>query len=85
MAYQPMGQEILPATIAVKDFFVADDGPFTPTLVNGQMWRSRHGYPAPPRFRDGKVNVVTIDYAMLGGYNLTLSGQPDLFKVKRVK
>ncbi len=85
MAYQPMGQEILPVTIAVKDFFVADDGSFTLTLVNGQMWRSRHGYPAPPRFRDGKVNVVTIDHAMLGGYNLTLSGQPDLFKVRRVK
>lgn len=85
MAYQPMGQEILPVTIGVKDFFVASDGSFTVTLANGQMWRSRHGYETPPRFREGKVNKVMIDHAMLGGYNLTLLGQPKLYKVERVK
>lgn len=84
MAYQPIGEEILPVTIAVKDFYVPPGGAFTVTLINGQVWRAVHGYTSPPHFRDGETNLVTIDHAMLGGYNLSLRGRPGLYKVERM-
>ena len=85
MAYQPIGQEILPITIGVKEFYVPSGGAFMVTLANGQVWRAVHGYPSPPKFRDGKTNLVTIDHAMLGGHNLSLYGNSVLYKVERVQ
>lgn len=85
MAYQPIGQEILPIVIAVKDYYVPLGGAFMVTLANGQVWRAVHGYQSPPRFRAGKTNYVAIDHAMLGGYNLSLYGNATLYKVERVR
>lgn len=85
MAYQPIGQEILPITIGVKEFYVPSGGAFMVTLANGQVWRAVHGYPSPPKFREGKTNIVVIDHAMLGGNNLSLYGNSVLYKVERVQ
>lgn len=85
MAYQPIGQEILPVTIGVKEFYVPSGGAFMVTLANGQVWRAVHGYPSPPKFREGKTNLVTVDHAMLGGNNLSLYGNSVLYKVERVQ
>ena len=85
MAYQPIGQEILPITIGVKEFYVPSGGAFMVTLANGQVWRAVHGYPSPPKFREGKTNMVVIDHAMLGGNNLSVYGNSVLYKVERVQ
>jgi hypothetical protein len=86
MAYQPIGGEILPVTIAIVSYTVAPSGSFTVTLANGQVWREHdRDFDTPPFRADGR-NVVTITHAMLGGYNLILKGSPGhLYKVVRVK
>jgi len=85
MAYQPIGQEILPITIGVKEFYVPLGGAFMVTLANNQVWRAVHGYTSPPKFREGKANIVVIDHAMLGGNDLSLYGNSTLYKVERVQ
>lgn len=85
MAYQPIGQEILPIVIGVKEYYVPLGGAFMVTLANDQVWRAVHGYTSPPRFREGQTNFVVIDHAMLGGYNLSLYGNSTLYKVERVQ
>ncbi len=85
MAYQPIGEEILPITIAVKEFYVPLGGAFMVTLANGQVWRAVHGYTVPPKFQEGQTNLVSIDHAMLGGHNLSLYGSSTLYKVERVQ
>ena len=85
MAYQEMGAEILPITIGVAEFDINPGGGFEVTLENGQVWREHaRDYDIPP-FRSSHRNVVTIDHAMLGGYNLSLLGYAKLYKVVRVK
>ena len=85
MAYQEMGAEILPITIGVAEFDINPGGGFEVTLENGQVWREHaRDYDIPP-FRSSHRNVVVIDHAMLGGYNLTLMGYAKLYKVVRVK
>ena len=86
MAYQPIGGEVLPITIAIVDYTVAPSGTFTVTLANGQVWREHdRDFDTPPFREDGK-NVVVISHAMLGGYNLVLKSSPGcLYKVVRVK
>ena len=85
MAYQPIGQEILPITIAVRDYTVEPSGSFTVTLANGQVWRERNEHYETPRFDPAGGNVVTIEHGLIGGYNLYLTGSGKPYKVVRVK
>lgn len=86
MAYQPMGQEILPVTIGVADYTVAPSGAFTVTLDNGQVWREHNGNFATPPFKPDGKNIVIIERGLFGSYNLTLKGAyGKLYKVVRVK
>lgn len=86
MAYQPMGQEILPVTIGVADYTIAPSGAFDVTLDNGQVWREHAGNFATPSFRADRKNIVVIERGLFGSYNLTLKGNyGKLFKVVRVK
>lgn len=86
MAYQPMGQEILPVAIGVADYTVAPSGAFTVTLDNGQVWREHNGNFATPPFKPDGKNIVIIEHGLFGSYNLTLKGNyGKLFKVVRVK
>jgi hypothetical protein len=85
MAYQQIGAEVLPLTIGVAAFGINPGGGFEVTLENGQVWQEHaRDYDIPP-FRSDRRNVVTIDHAMLGGYNLTLLGYGKLYKIVRVK
>jgi hypothetical protein len=59
---------------------------FTVILENGQVWRQLEGdttfarwAAAPNRY------LVTISKGMLGSFNLTVTGEPGLFKVRRLK
>lgn len=59
---------------------------FTLTLENGQVWQQLQGDTtfahwggAPNRY------LVTVSKGMLGSYNLTVTGEPGLFKVRRIK
>ncbi len=85
MAYQPIGQEILPITITVADYTVEPNGSFSVTLANGQVWRERNEHFDTPRFDPAGGNVVTIERGMIGGYNLYLKGSGKPYKVLRVK
>ncbi len=85
MAYQPIGQEILPITIGVTDYDIAPGGPFTVTLANGQVWRERAGHTETPPFKAGARNFVTIEHGLIGGYDLYLVGSGRLYKVMRIK
>lgn len=85
MAYQAFGQEILPVTIAVSSFEVAPVGGFTVTLANGQVWTERKEHFDKPPFMAGQANVVTIERALLGGYNLYLKGHGQPYKVQRIR
>ena len=85
MAYQPMGLEILPITIAVTDYDVPMGGQFTVTLANGQVWRERSGHTEVPPFKAGATNLVRIEHGLIGGYDLYLVGYGRLYKVLRVK
>ncbi len=85
MAYQPIGQEILPITIAITSHEIAPRGGFTVTLANGQVWRSRKEHYDKPRFRDDGPNVVTIEHGLLGGFDLYVRGNPGAFKVERIQ
>jgi hypothetical protein len=85
MAYQPLGAEVLPLTIGVAAFGINPGGGFEVTLENGQVWQEHaRDYDIPP-FRSDRRNVVIIDHALLGGYNLALQGYGKLYKVVRVK
>ena len=86
MAYQPIGSEILPLTIGVADYTTGPHG-YTVTLDNGQVWQNYPRLVDAPPFSASEKNVVTINRAMLGGYNLVLKnrGRPQLYKVVRVK
>jgi len=84
MAYQPIGQEILPLTVAVTDFSLGMNG-FTVTLANGQVWQGSYGANPIPPFHHDDTNIVTIDHGMLGGDKLNLRGDSNLYKVVRVK
>jgi hypothetical protein len=84
MAYQPLGAEILPLTIGVADYTTGPQG-YTVTLDNGQVWQNYPRLVQAPPFNAAEKNIVTIDRAMLGGYNLTLRGHGKLYKVVRVK
>ena len=85
MAYQPIGEEILPLTIGVASYDVEPSGSFTVTLDNGQIWQEHPRDFDTPRFRSDSPNIVTIDHGMLGGYNLSLTGDSRMYKVVRVK
>jgi len=85
MAYQPLGQEILPITIAVTDYDVPTGGQFTVTLANGQVWRERNGHTEVPPFKAGATNLVRIEHGLIGGYDLYLVGYGRLYKVMRIK
>ncbi|MEJ0025653.1 MAG: hypothetical protein WDN01_06450 [Rhizomicrobium sp.] len=85
MAYQPIGQELLPITIGVTDYDVAPGGPFTVTLANGQVWRERNGHSETPPFKAGARNFVRIEHGLIGGYDLYLVGYGKLYKVMRIK
>ena len=85
MTYQPIGEEILPLTIAVTDYDVAPSGSFTVTLENGQVWRERNEHFDTPPFKAGGKNYVTIEHGMLGGFNLYLFGSGKIYKVVRIK
>ncbi len=85
MAYQPIGQEILPITIAVTDYDVPAGSPFTVTLANGQVWRERNGHTEVPRFKAAAANVVRIEHGLIGGYDLYLVGYGQIYKVMRIK
>jgi hypothetical protein len=85
MAYQQMGAEVLPITIGVAAFGINPGGGFEVTLENGQVWQEHaRDYDIPP-FRSDRRNVVVIDHAMLGGYNLSLLGYARLYKIVRVR
>lgn len=86
MAYQPIGAEILPLTIGVADFTTGIHG-YTVTLDNGQVWQNYANLPDAPPFSASEKNIVIIDRALLGGYNLTLKdrGRGRLYKVVRIK
>lgn len=86
MAYQAIGAEILPLTIGVADFTTGMNG-YTVTLDNGQVWQNYPRLVDAPPFSASEKNVVTIDRALLGGYNMTLQGRGrgKLFKVVRVE
>ncbi len=85
MAYQPIGQEILPLTIGVTDYDVVPGVPFTVTLANGQVWRERNGHSETPPFKSDGRNYVRIEHGLIGGYDLYLVGYGRLYKVMRVK
>jgi hypothetical protein len=84
LAYQALGAEILPLTIGVADYTTGPAG-YTVTLENGQVWQNYPRLVQAPPFNAGEKNIVTIERAMLGGYNLTLRGHGKLYKVVRVK
>lgn len=84
MAYQPMGQEILPITIGIADYSVTPGG-FTVTLDNGQVWQSRPGHFDSPQFKVGEKNFVVIAHGLIGGYDLSLRGNGKIYKVMRIK
>ncbi len=87
MAFQPIGQEILPVTIGVTELGVAPGtGEFTVTLDNGQVWRKYGHYSDMPRFHLDQKSVVRIEHRLLGGYMLFVvgsSGGP--YAVERIK
>jgi hypothetical protein len=85
MSYQQMGAEVLPITIGIAAFGINPGGGFEVTLENGQVWQEHaRDYDIPP-FRSDRRNVVVIDHAILGGYNLSLLGYAKLYKIVRVK
>jgi len=61
------------------------NGRFVVTLDNGQVWRQIDGDSSEAHFGKDKSYVVTISRGFMGSYNLVISGQTALFKVKRVK
>ena len=85
MAYQGMGQEILPIAIGVARFGPSDSGGFEITLDNGQVWRERNEHYDIPPWRSDERNIVYIERGMLGGYNLYLRPFGKIYKVVRVK
>lgn len=85
MAYQPMGQEILPVAIGVARFGPSDSGGFEITLDNGQVWQERNEHYDIPPWRSDARNIVYIERGMLGGYNLYLRPFGKIYKVVRVK
>ena len=85
MAYQGMGQEILPVAIGVAKFGPSDAGGFEITLDNGQVWRERNEHYDIPPWRSDERNIVYIERGMLGGYNLYLRPFGKMYKVVRVK
>jgi hypothetical protein len=85
MAYQPMGQEILPLAIGVARFGPSDSGGFEVTLDNGQVWQERREHYDIPPWRSDARNIVYIERGMLGGYNLYLRPFGKIYKVVRIK
>ena len=85
MAYQPMGQEVLPITIGVADYTTGPHG-YTVTLDNGQVWQNYPRLVDAPPFSASHKNVVVITRGLLGGYSLYLKGRGgQTYKVVRVK
>lgn len=85
MAYQAMGQEILPVAIGVARFGPSDNGGFEITLDNGQVWQERNEHYDIPPWRSDARNIVYIERGVLGGYNLYLRPFGKIYKVVRVK
>ncbi|HEY4113022.1 MAG TPA: hypothetical protein VGM17_03085 [Rhizomicrobium sp.] len=85
MAYQPLGQEILPVAIGVARFGPSDEGGFEIKLDNGQVWRERNEHYDIPPWRSDARNIVYLERGMLGGYNLYLRPFGKIYKVVRVK
>lgn len=83
MAFQPIGQEILPITIGVADYDITPAG-FTVTLDNGQVWQERGRNDVPP-FKGGAKNFVRLERGLIGGVDLYLKGYGHLYKVRRIK
>ena len=58
---------------------------FTVVLDNGQTWRQINGDNAFAELKlPAQQYAVTIKHGFFGSYNLTIAGQPGLFRVRRI-
>jgi hypothetical protein len=67
----------------LKSFSFTPLGRVIVTLDNGQVWRQIEGDTS--KFRGKEGDTVTIEHAVLSGYNMTISSHTGLIKVRRVK
>jgi len=68
---------------ALKSFSYTPTGRVIVTLANGQVWRQIDGDTSQFRAKEGET--ITIERAILGSYNMTVSSHTRMFKVRRVQ
>jgi hypothetical protein len=61
------------------------DGMFTATLANGQVWRQTSGSPNAHWPHAPSSYHVEISKGMMRTYNFRVAGDPNLYKVRRVR
>jgi len=84
-----MPQAPQPAHVSAKltTFTLDSHGLFTVALANGQVWRQLSGDTTVAHWNPSKSTqyVIMISSGALGSYNLQVQGQPERFKVERLR
>lgn len=79
-------QEVNKITARLTDYMINPYGRFTVFLDNGQIWTQLKGDTDQAHFpKDPRKVTVTVERGVFGSYSMTISGNPKLFKVKRLK
>jgi hypothetical protein len=69
----------------IASYNIGPDGLFTATLANGEVWRQTSGTGQVRWTRNPALREVEITRGVLRSFNFRVSGDPALYKVRRVR
>jgi hypothetical protein len=69
----------------IASYSIGPDGLFSATLANGEVWRQTSGAGQARWTRNPSLREVEITRGVLRSFNFRVSGDPALYKVRRVR
>ncbi|HEX3756520.1 MAG TPA: hypothetical protein VHV26_15725 [Rhizomicrobium sp.] len=79
------GEDPVVVKTQLASYGLDSDGYFTATLANGQVWRQTSGATNAHWPRAPSTYQVEISKGMMRTYNFRVAGDPNLYKVRRVR